>query len=121
MTNKPVRPPKREGAVKTDSAPRKALPPEARRAVFLNAYEELSDVYSPVQLGLLCGLGHSQTRSDLDRKLRDPSLPSARGVSQSDALLWQMLLLLHRDGYDLASFKFDDAGYLSDVARRPQR
>lgn len=107
------------GTIKMANAGMKAIPPEARRTIFLKAYEELAKTYSPQDLGLLCGLGHSQTRSDLDRKLRDPSMASARGVSQADALLWQLMLLLHRDGYDLAGFRFDENGYLDQIKRRP--
>ena len=90
-----------------------------RRKVFMDAYNELADSYSPMQIGFLFGLGHTQTRSELDRKLRDPKLPSHRGTTMMDALTIQMLVLLHRQGFDLAGFTFSDQGKLAQAPLRP--
>lgn len=92
--------------------------PEDRRQVFATAYTGLRETYSPNEIGLLCGLGRNQTRSDLDRKMRDPSLASYRGVAQHDALLFQLLALLDKEGFDLAGFEFSDQGELIDAPRR---
>lgn len=92
---------------------------EDRRALFVDSYERLRKAYSPLQIGLLCGMGQKQTRSDLDRKLRDPELKSSRSVLQHDALLFQLLVLLDEEGFDLARFEFDDHGKLVDAPRRP--
>lgn len=92
--------------------PQKAATAEDRRNIFVECYNELAENYTPSELGLLYGLGRNQVRSDLDRKLRDPELPSHRGTTQTDALLIQLLVLLKRDGYDLAKFEFNDHGEL---------
>lgn len=92
---------------------------ERNRLVRKN-YEYLKEIYHPNVLGLLCGLGYTQTREALDRKSRDPSMSSYRGATLSDGLLWQFLRIMHDEGYDLEAFEFDENGELTKTPRRPK-
>jgi hypothetical protein len=93
---------------------------EDRRQVFLSSYKRLQETYSPTEIGLLMGLGHTQTRSELDRKVRDPDLPSHRRTTMLDALSIQLMVLLDQEGFDLAAFEFTDTGSLIRAPRRPR-
>ncbi|WP_273208851.1 hypothetical protein [Marinobacter subterrani] len=105
--------------MRTKAPIQKAVTAEDRRKIFVENYAELAETYAPLELGQLYGLGR-QMRSDLDRKLRDPSLPSHRGTTQADALLIQMLVFLKREGYDLAKFEFNERGEIVEAPRRKE-
>ncbi|KXS55327.1 MAG: DNA polymerase III subunit epsilon [Marinobacter sp. T13-3] len=98
---------------------------EARQAernrIVRQNYEFLKEIYPANTLGLLCGLGYTQTRSTIDRKSRDPSMASYRGATLADTLQWQLLRIMHNDGYDLEGFEFDEHGELISTPKRPTR
>jgi len=74
-------------------------------ALMLQATDSLDD-FSRI-VGLSNNLVRN-TKNDLAKKLRPSSSVSARGITKSDMLNAQLLVLLNDVGFDLSTAEFDD-------------
>ncbi|TBW57492.1 hypothetical protein EZI54_07475 [Marinobacter halodurans] len=81
---------------------------QKRFEVFKGSLDRVEKVYGRNVTGYLFGVGGKTARFEIDRKVRDPSMASARLPGRSDILAIQLLELLIRDGYKLDEFEFDD-------------
>lgn len=93
--------------------------PKSRKEIFSQCFRELDRA----QTTYLFTLGEKPTSaavSDLDRKARDDSMASARGVSKVWAFNIQVLRWLKEEGVDLSKFKIDDNGWITEFPDLPK-
>lgn len=66
----------------------------------------------------LMGCGDERGRTNIMKKLWPADKPLARGVTVSESLAAQLLVVLDREGFDLERFQFDEQGALTETPRK---
>ena len=84
---------------------------QKRIRVFRDALEVVEEDYSRNTVGYIFGVG-SNARFEIDRKVRDTDMKSARAPTRTDVLAIQLLERMKKDGYQLDQFVFHDDGEL---------
>jgi hypothetical protein len=98
---------------------------EDRAAIYSAALSELTDRYGAANIASLFLLGSddnaskSSMRSFMNAKCRSAGSKARKGVTYVAALAVQLMLWLHKNGYDIASMEFEYSGELRMITRRP--
>lgn len=86
---------------------------------FKRAVDQVETHYSRETIGRLFAIGEKRSaRYEVDRKMRDPSMTSARMPTRSDVLAIQLAELLRLEGYELDSFQFSGDGTLVEAPKK---